>query len=183
MAVGLSSLFLKPEVLSSRARCICLSLNPLFLKTNDRKSLHHRRLWLCVLRMSVSIVFGPDVDANSIVNTDWYVWAFGTPCGPESHQSSCGKVYVGQSGRTISYRIKEHDRHIRIMHPDKSALAQNSIDYDHKINLQEAKLLSAKSGYMDRLIREAIEIQLPHNINRDDALILSKSWRPLLQSL
>jgi hypothetical protein len=63
-------------------------------------------------------------------------------------------------------------------------LAQNSIDYDHKINLQEAKLLSAKSGYMNRLIREAIEIQLhPHNINRDDALILSKSWRPLLQSL
>ena len=38
MAVGLSSLFLKPDVLGSRARCICLYLNPLFLKTNDRNS-------------------------------------------------------------------------------------------------------------------------------------------------
>ena len=76
--------------------------------------------------------------------------------------------------------MHESDVHIRLMHPDKTALAQHSIDYDHKINLQEAKLLSAKSGYMDCLIREAIEIQLHPHINSDDALILSKSWRPLL---
>ena len=49
-------------------------------------SLHHRGLWLCALRMSGSIVFGPDDDANSVVSTDWYVWAFGTPWGPQSHQ-------------------------------------------------------------------------------------------------
>jgi hypothetical protein len=81
-------------------------------------------------------------------------------------------------------RLKEHQWHIILEHPDKSAVAEHSINQRHHIQFRNSSILATKTRYMDHSVREAIEIELqPYNVNREDGFCLSKSWKPLIRSL
>jgi hypothetical protein len=63
--------------------------------------------------------------------------------------------------------------------PDESAAAEHSFESGHQIKFQETETLAETSGYMDLLVREAIEIKLHQNsINREERVKFRKAWNP-----
>ncbi|XP_071441632.1 uncharacterized protein [Hetaerina americana] len=74
--------------------------------------------------------------------------------GVYSIPCECGEEYIGETGRTIETRIKEHKRHLRLYQPSKSAVAEHAIDCDHAIRWEETKMLHHSKGYWDRLTKE-----------------------------
>jgi predicted GIY-YIG superfamily endonuclease len=111
------------------------------------------------------------------------------PCGlatPGVYQipCECGNVYLGETGRTIATRIKEHLRHFKLCQPEKSAVAEHSISENHAIHWEDVKVISREKKYWERITKEAIEVRLTNNnINRDGGYSLSNAWKPVLRRI
>jgi hypothetical protein len=76
----------------------------------------------------------------------------------------CGKVCIGQTDCCDDTGLKDHQRHIRLEHPDKSAVCEHTVDSGHRILFHDTSILATKTRHMDRIVREAIEIELHPNI-------------------
>jgi hypothetical protein len=97
---------------------------------------------------------------------------------------SAAESTLGRRARSVDIRLTEHQRYIRLQHPDKSAVAEHSTDQGHRIQFHDASILATKTRYIDRIVREVIEIELyPYKINREGGFCLSKSWKSLIGSL
>ena len=98
--------------------------------------------------------------------------------------SSCGKFYIGETRRSLQVRLKEHCADIFHGQSKTPAIAEHSQDTNHHICREYSKVIAIEDHYNRRRIREAIKIEKhPQNINKDDGLDLSNSWKPLIQTL
>jgi hypothetical protein len=62
-------------------------------------------------------------------------------------------------------------------------VAEHSIEARHNIDFN-ITILENVTGYMDRLVKEAIEICLhPNNFNRDGGFTSSRAWQPVTNML
>jgi hypothetical protein len=97
---------------------------------------------------------------------------------------SCGKCYIGETGRSFQVRIKEHEADIRNERTRTSALAEHSLKTKHHVCLEDTKILAKEDHYYKRRLREALEIiKHPNNMNRDGGLEVSSFWHPLINQL
>ena len=53
--------------------------------------------------------------------------------------ADCGHVYIGETGRTLKKRLKEHDYAVRREDP-KNKIAVHAWENDHRVNWEAAKV-------------------------------------------
>jgi hypothetical protein len=64
----------------------------------------------------------------------------------------------------VDARLKKHQRHIRLEHPDKPAVHEQRVDLGHRIQFHNTSVLASKTQYIVRIVREPTEID-PHRNN------------------
>jgi hypothetical protein len=96
----------------------------------------------------------------------------------------CVKVYVGQTGRSIEPNCKEHMKHVRLKQPDKSVVVEHNFNAGRCIVFSSTSVLDRTTGYMDCLVKEAVEIRLnTGNFNRNSGFMLSRPWYCVMNML
>ncbi|KAL9980999.1 hypothetical protein ACROYT_G009651 [Oculina patagonica] len=94
----------------------------------------------------------------------------------------CGKVYIGETGRPMRERIKEHDRDIRLARIQTSAVSEHTHNTGHYPLWNEVKFIDREPHWYTRRVKEAIQIRLhPNNINRDSGIEIPEAWMPTIK--
>ena len=94
--------------------------------------------------------------------------------------SQCPKSYIGQTGRQLGQRLKEH----KSVAPSRvpSAVSEHSSATTHKIDWDGVKVLDREDREFPRLVREAIHIRkLSPELNRDQGLELPTLYNALIR--
>jgi len=94
----------------------------------------------------------------------------------------CGKVYIGETGRAIQDRIKEHDRDIRLTRTQTSAVSAYANETGHLPIWKEVKFIDRDPHWYTRRVKEAIHIRLhPSNIYRGSGIEIPEAWIPTIK--
>ena len=84
----------------------------------------------------------------------------------------CNAVYVGKTVRSVRTRKREHVDAVKTFNTKKSALSQHVMDFDHRIDWDNVKILKSESHAYRRRVAESFLINQKacscNVINRND---------------
>ena len=96
------------------------------------------------------------------------------PCG------ECEQVYVGETGRNLKERLKEHQYAVK--ENPKNGIAAHACQQQHAVDWDAAKVRCTEQHYWKRKVLEAIHIwQQPNTSNLDCGLQINPVWLPHLR--
>ena len=89
----------------------------------------------------------------------------------------CQHLYVGETGRTLATRTKDHTSHTS----QPTAVGDYCREHGHAINKNNVEVLAREEGWFKRKVREAIEIRtIQPTINRDQGFDLPAIYNEIL---
>ena len=71
------------------------------------------------------------------------------------------KTYIGQTGRTLKHRVKEHRRALISQYANFSAVAEHAMRKNHDITWDEASVIDGNDKWIQRCHLEGWYINLP----------------------
>ena len=97
--------------------------------------------------------------------------------------ANCDSVYIGETSRSLSERLKEHKYAVRTGNM-KNGLAAHAWNNDHQVDWEMAKVRLQEQHYWKRKVLEAIHIQKEERTsNLDIGLNINSIWTPILHKL
>ena len=89
--------------------------------------------------------------------------------------ASCSYCYIGETGRTLSCRLKEHKYAVRSRDITSSALAEHWLNTGHSFAWDDAHVVELCQAWHRRRSLEAWHIRShPHTLNRDHGALSSQ---------
>ena len=77
--------------------------------------------------------------------------------------NNCNASYVGQTGRQLNTRIKEHKNHINRNSTVKSVITEHKINFQHDFDWDNIEILDHEPFYHKRLVSEMLHIKRQKN--------------------
>ena len=99
---------------------------------------------------------------------------------------ACGDTYIGETGRTLEIRVKEHKRACVKADFEKSSVAEHAWLSGHYIDWDNVEVLDQENDLCRRKVKEGIEIRLTNKklrINRDEGRDLSPEWFSIVKKI
>ncbi|KAK3745408.1 hypothetical protein QZH41_001439 [Actinostola sp. cb2023] len=125
---------------------------------------------LCTLRQSLSKP-KDTIPCNKKTGVVYQI-----PCG------DCEAVYIGETGRSLGTRKKEHMASVRLAKTQASALAEHATKEGHDIAWDDTKIIATESSWVQRKWTEAWKIAKNKNalFNRDSGRVVPGNYIPLV---